>query len=321
LSDGIDQLPVEKQVLSRGGLARRLPKELAIQAQLSHHPRTSAFHATGPYSIPLIKTRLWICTIQDTITLDLQGLLNRGIRTRAAFRRAQGADMIITNSGYTSSRVAHHLDCDPSLLHELPLPVAPAFENEALDQRSAEVPVEPFRFVAMIDGRTVDSRKRNGWTIQVANELIGRGYSFTLVGRGLPADLDDRISVVEAPSDAQLIALYRRSSAFYYASAYEGQGLPPLEAMACGCPAVYYRNSAVSEMLAGTGFGLDDPNPWEQQDLGQPLAAEEVRRAADALLALAADHPARKVAKERAQQFSLRHFAKGLGEIYSRLDQ
>jgi glycosyltransferase involved in cell wall biosynthesis len=40
------------------------------------------------------------------------------------------------------------------------------------------------------------------------------------------------------PSDRELAALYSRSAAFCFPSLHEGFGLPILEAMACGCPAV-----------------------------------------------------------------------------------
>ena len=39
-------------------------------------------------------------------------------------------------------------------------------------------------------------------------------------------------------SDEELMALYRHASVFVYPSLYEGFGIPPLEAMMCGCPVV-----------------------------------------------------------------------------------
>ncbi|MBK8151402.1 MAG: glycosyltransferase [Acidobacteria bacterium] len=39
-------------------------------------------------------------------------------------------------------------------------------------------------------------------------------------------------------SDGELRALYEHAACFIYPSLYEGFGLPPLEAMTCGCPVI-----------------------------------------------------------------------------------
>ncbi|HVP31340.1 MAG TPA: glycosyltransferase family 1 protein [Myxococcota bacterium] len=61
--------------------------------------------------------------------------------------------------------------------------------------------------------------------------------------------------------DADLPALYSQCELFVYPSLYEGFGLPPLEAMACGAPVLVPDNSAFSELYRGTRllFDLDDP--------------------------------------------------------------
>jgi len=48
-------------------------------------------------------------------------------------------------------------------------------------------------------------------------------------------------------------AVLRGADAFVYASAYEGQGLPPLEAMACGTPVVAMDNTAIRELVGDAG--------------------------------------------------------------------
>jgi glycosyltransferase involved in cell wall biosynthesis len=51
--------------------------------------------------------------------------------------------------------------------------------------------------------------------------------------------------VVVAPSQAELVQWYRNASVFVSASEYESFSLPPLEAMACGTPAVVASNDGV----------------------------------------------------------------------------
>lgn len=57
--------------------------------------------------------------------------------------------------------------------------------------------------------------------------------------------------------DEELPALYRLASALVYPSLYEGFGLPPLEAMACGCVAVVANTSAIPEVCGDAGLYVD----------------------------------------------------------------
>ena len=52
-------------------------------------------------------------------------------------------------------------------------------------------------------------------------------------------------------------ALYRHASAFIFPSHYEGFGLPPLEAMACGCPVLASTAEAVRETCGDAALYFD----------------------------------------------------------------
>ena len=53
--------------------------------------------------------------------------------------------------------------------------------------------------------------------------------------------------------------LMRNASLFLYATLYEGFGLPPVEAMACGCPVVASNNSSLPEVCGDAAYYVD-PN-------------------------------------------------------------
>src|SRR3989337_3130648 len=64
-------------------------------------------------------------------------------------------------------------------------------------------------------------------------------------------------------------ALYRMATVFAFPSLYEGFGLPPLEAMACGTPVVTSRISSLPEVV-GDGALLVDP--YSEEEIAQGIA-------------------------------------------------
>lgn len=73
--------------------------------------------------------------------------------------------------------------------------------------------------------------------------------------------LNGRVRFVGEVPAGELPTLYRDADAFAYLSSYEGFGLPPLEAMACGTPVVALNASAMPEVVGTGGILLDSPEP------------------------------------------------------------
>jgi glycosyltransferase involved in cell wall biosynthesis len=99
------------------------------------------------------------------------------------------------------------------------------------------------------------------------------------------------------PHDATLRRRYSTSSALLYPSRYEGFGLPPLEAMACGCPSVTTPVGAVPEFAADRRNALVVP-------------VGDVQAMAQQLEQLIGDHALRRrlsaEGTQTAERFSLR---------------
>ena len=68
--------------------------------------------------------------------------------------------------------------------------------------------------------------------------------------------------------DEDLPALYNAADLFVYPSLYEGFGLPPLEAMACGTPVITSNTSSLPEVVGDAGIMV---NPYDVDELANKM--------------------------------------------------
>ena len=70
-------------------------------------------------------------------------------------------------------------------------------------------------------------------------------------------DFKSKIIKAGYVDDEDLAPLYSNAQWFVYTSRYEGFGLPPLEAMSCGCPVITSNNSSLPEVVGNSGIMID----------------------------------------------------------------
>ncbi len=106
-------------------------------------------------------------------------------------------------------------------------------------------------------------------------------------------------------ADEDLPALYRAASAFVYPSIFEGFGLPPLEAMACGTPVVTGDNSSLPEVTGDAALLVD---------------ARDEQALANSLLEVVSNQPLRARMREKgiaqARKFTWREAAEKTLRLY-----
>jgi len=83
----------------------------------------------------------------------------------------------------------------------------------------------------------------SGWKLESLNQSVSSAGRWR-----------DRVILTGFVADHDLSALYSDSLCFMYLSQYEGFGLPPLEAMACGTPVICSNNSSLPEVVGNAGI-------------------------------------------------------------------
>jgi glycosyltransferase involved in cell wall biosynthesis len=91
--------------------------------------------------------------------------------------------------------------------------------------------------------------------------------------------LDDYVIFPGYVSDEDLPDFYNGADVFVYPSLYEGFGLPPLEAMACGIPVVVSNVSSLPEVVGTAGLLIDPTRPEDIAAAVLDLLGSESKRA------------------------------------------
>ncbi len=98
--------------------------------------------------------------------------------------------------------------------------------------------------------------------------------------RVMELQIDPRLVSQSPVDDAALASLYAHASLLAYPSLYEGFGIPPLEAMAHGCPVVCSRAGSLPEVVGDAAELVD---PLDVAELARALerVCEDAERAAE----------------------------------------
>ena len=140
--------------------------------------------------------------------------------------------------------------------------------------------------------------------------IVGsKGYRYSLIkNKIIELQLQENIVELGFVPDNELSAIYRNTSVFVYPSIYEGFGLPPLEAMACGCPVITSNTSSLPEVVGDAGIMVD---PYDVDGL------------ADAMHEVLTNDGLRanmiKKGLERAKRFSWEKCAKETLKVYEQI--
>lgn len=227
-----------------------------------------------PLHLPIPKRERWICSVLDVIALEDPRYRRTRIKNRLALGRVRQAEQIVALAQFTADRIVHFAGVDRGSIAVIPLPVGDAFRNPA-DSPAVDRPY----VMAMADLRTPDPRKRSRWLPSIARLLDAHGLDLRVAGdvEEGGADFGGCRTLGRLP-DEELAGWMRGAACFVSLSAYEGQGLPPLEAMTTGAPVLAFANSAVTESIGVSDFLIAEPGLGDDEELPAPVVAEMVER-------------------------------------------
>jgi glycosyltransferase involved in cell wall biosynthesis len=308
---------------------RRWPSQLVdwLWSRL-HKPRLETFFRAAPFDLTHSPTPLRlpsrgksIVTLHDLFFREHPDQVDP--RTRSLFGRYVGAsiqkaDGVIAVSQYTKDTAVRLFALDPDKVR-----VIHHGTKQSLMSAPAEVPDTdlrekyrlPERFLLFVG---TDEPRKNLPALIDALKLVNRSEKISLViAGGTGSDrsrvqariadhkLDSSVLFLGYLPEGELSVLYRMAALLVFPSWCEGFGLPLLEAMAAGIPAVVSRTSALPEIGREAALYFD------------PSSAEEM---AAAILQVLKDadlqHTLVERGKQRAQDFSWTRAAESTLEFY-----
>jgi glycosyltransferase involved in cell wall biosynthesis len=243
------------------------------------------FHGTN-FDVPLWKRCRSVVTIHD-----LSALLHPETHRPRMVRRARlrlplvirVADMIITPTASVKREVCQRLSVKAGKVTAIPSAARVGFRPMPFAQ---SVPIRKRLGVEddfLLFVGTLEPRKNLLTLLKAFEQIVGDGplrpqlviaggegwlmdelFAFTR-----RATIADRLCLTGYLKDDELCALYSSCKALIYPSVYEGFGLPPLEAMACGAPVIAGRIPALQETLGSAALLVE---PMDVEALAKAIA-------------------------------------------------
>jgi glycosyltransferase involved in cell wall biosynthesis len=277
------------------------------------------------YALPFLSPARGIVTVHDLSFLLFPSVFNRVNRlyvsaiTRQTVRRAQA---VIADSENTRQDLIRLLGVPAQKVVAIPLGVDAGYAPPPPDQvaQFRQRAGLPDRFILFLG--TLEPRKNLAVLVRAYAELRrvdphaptlvlagGAGWRYApLFGLVEELGLKDHILFPGFVPQSDVTLWYAASETFVYPSLYEGFGLPPLEALACGTPVVTSTASSLPEVVGDAALLVPPDDPTALADALRRLLADT---------GLRAEMRARGLA--RAARFTWLRTAEATVDVYNRV--
>ncbi|MBM4422909.1 MAG: glycosyltransferase family 4 protein [Chloroflexi bacterium] len=290
-----------------------------INADLAHIPY---------WAPPLASPVPFVATIHDLIPLLIPEY-NRALKARfynaLVSAATPGAAHLIADSDSSRNDIIQRLRVPPEKVTAIHLAVGPEYKPAPDSPRDAVIRQKynlPDSYVLYLGGFQPHKNARSllaAWTW--CDGSIGEQYPLVIAGK-LPARGDrfhddlpayakqlgiaESVRFIGPVAEEDKPALYRGAACFVFPSRYEGFGLPPLEALACGAPVVTTAFASIPEVVGEAAYLVRDPD--DTRSLGAAILAVVVNPDVVDRLATAA--------RAQAQKFSWQRTAEETAAVY-----
>ncbi len=261
----------------------RVPVALAVELRLRPVDALHVQYTAPPFCpVPIITTIHDLAFEHLPETFTRRGSLQLKLTVRKTARRAA---RIVTVSEYSRQDLIRTYKLPPEKVTVTYNGVEPHFSREPCSENETEEVRGRFGigrdFILAVG--SLQPRKNLVRLIRayakLRSEHTGFNHQLVIVGRKLWLTDEifgevkrhrwaEDVILTGYVSDEDLPALYRAAAVFVYPSIFEGFGLPPLEAMACGTPVIAGNTSSLPEVVGDAAILID---PYDEQDLMSAL--------------------------------------------------
>ncbi len=303
----------------------RIAWEQLAQPWAARRAKLDLLHAPV-YVGPLLSPCPQVVTVHDLsfyLFPELFHPLKRSYLQRAVRVTARRALRVIADSASTQADIVRILGVAQERVTVIPVGVgeemAPA--DPAAIQAFRRQHELPDHFILFLG--TLEPRKNIPLLLQAYALLLARepNTPYRLVIAGGKGWYYDRIDAAASRlglagkviypgyvPQTDLPLWYNAADVFVYPSLYEGFGLPPLEAMACGAPVIVSNSSSLPEVVGEAGVIVEPNDPQALAEAIRAVLGDEQRRCA-----------LRQAGLEQARRYTWANTARQTAQLYHQL--
>ncbi|MCX6735927.1 MAG: glycosyltransferase family 1 protein [Candidatus Parcubacteria bacterium] len=224
------------------------------------------FHPThyDPYFLPYLKEKPFVITVYDMIhELYPEYFVSKNITAPQKKLLTEKATRIIAISENTKNDLVKILGIDPKKIDVVYL----ASNFNEIEPKKIKTPKRYLLYVgSRVRYKNFSVVVRGAAPLLLSEKdlylLCAGGGVFTKEEESLIRELGiERKVVRQEADDRELSYLYRHAECFVFASLYEGFGIPILEALSSGCPAVLSNASCFPEIAGNAAIYFEPTDP------------------------------------------------------------
>jgi len=258
------------------------------------------FHATN-YQAPALRKARLVSTVHDINFVRFPEMQSKGIRRFISSlpRLLERSQVVLADSHFTARELAETCELSPEKVRVVYPGLNPVFMQEPSEEEM-ETALRAYcltpPYLAYIGNL---HPRKNLATLLEAYSLLCQGgleHQLAVIGGGglgrlnnteyrklmfrvRDLGLEERVVFTGYVPDERLKSLLSRADMLVFPSIYEGFGLPPLEAMACGVPVITSSRSSLPEVVGDAALLLEDPlDPEEIAARVEAVISDEALR-------------------------------------------